>query len=106
MPLMNVLISVCIPENIRFSDLRLARDADGMVSFDWTPIDAICEASGIDLAFFRQTPEDNVAALINEWYRLHIADGGPADATQEELIAEALAEEALGGGFSYPPGRA
>ena len=45
MPLMNV----CIPENIRFSDLRLARDADGMVSFDWTPIDAICKASGIDL---------------------------------------------------------
>ena len=60
----------------------------------------------IDREFFRQTPEDNVAALINEWYRLHIADGGPADATQEELIAEALAEEALGGGFSYPPGRA
>ena len=102
MPLMNV----CIPENIRFSDLRLASDADGMVSFDWTPIDAICKASGIDRAFFRQTPEDNVAALINEWYRRHIADGGPADATQEELIAEALAEEALGGGFSYPPGRA
>jgi hypothetical protein len=35
-----------------------------------------------------------------------IGDGGPADATQEELIAEVLAEEALGGGFSYPPGRA
>ena len=48
----------------------------------------------------------NVAAVINEWYRLHIGDGGPADATQEELIAEALAENAFGGGFSYPPGRA
>ena len=76
MPLMNV----CIPENIRFSDLRLARDADGMVSFDWTPIDAICKASGIDPSFFRET--------------------------QEELIAEALAEDAFGGGFSYPPGSA
>lgn len=99
-------MKICIPENIRFSDLRLARDADGMVSFDWTPIDAICKASGIDPSFFRETPEDNVAALINEWYRLHIADGGPADATQEELISEALAEDALGGGFSYLPGSA
>lgn len=95
-----------IPEDMDFSALRLERDADGMVSFDWTPIDAICEASGIDRAFFRQTPEDNVAALINEWYRLHIADGGEADITQEEMIAEALAEDAFGGGFSYPPGRA
>jgi len=53
-----------------------------------------------------ELPPLAIAALINEWYRLHIADGGPADATQEELIAEAMAEEALGGGFSYPPGRA
>ena len=97
---------ICIPENISFSDLRLARDADGMVSFDWTPIDAICMASGIDPSFFRETPEDNVASLINEWYRRHIADGGDADLTQEEMIAEALAEDAFGGGFSYPPGRA
>jgi len=33
-------------------------------------------------------------------------DGGEADLTQEEMIAEALAEDAFGGGFSYPPGRA
>ena len=99
-------MKICIPENISFSDLRLARDADGMVSFDWTPIDAICKASGIDPSFFRETPEDNVASLINEWYRRHIADGGDADLTQEEMIAEALAEDAVGGGFSYPPGRA
>ena len=99
-------MKICIPEHVKFSDLRLARDADGMVSFDWSPIDAICKASGIDPSFFRETPEDNVAALINEWYRLHVADGGDADLTQEDLIAEARAEDDRGYGFSHAPGRA
>lgn len=99
-------MNVCIPENISFSDLRMARDTDGMVSFDWAPIDAICKASGIDPAVFRDASEDNVAALISEWYRLHISGGGSPDATQEELIAEASFGDALGGGISYHPGSA
>jgi hypothetical protein len=100
------IVKVCIPHNLKFSDLRLARDSDGMVSFDWVTLEAICDASGIDAAVFRDSPEDNVAALITAWYRQHLADGGAPDAVQEDLIAEARAEDAMGGGLSYPPGSA
>lgn len=33
------LARVAIPERLDFADLRLARDADGAVSFDWAVID-------------------------------------------------------------------
>lgn len=35
-------ISIVIPSGADFADLQLARDADGMVSFRWEPIEAIC----------------------------------------------------------------
>lgn len=99
-------VNICIPDNLDFSELRLARDSDGMVSFDWRTVEAICDASGVDPAAFRDSPEDNLAALINTWYKRHLADGGEPDPVQEDLIAEARAEDALGGGLSYPPGSA
>ena len=99
-------VTLCIPDTIEFSDLRLQRENDGSVSFEWTTIEAICSASGLDCAVFRDSPEDNLAALINTWYEHHIADGGDPDPVQEDLIAEALAEEMLGGGLSYQPGSA
>ncbi len=95
-----------IPEGLDFSALRLARDRNGMVSFDWRPIEAICDASGIGRSVFCDSPEDNLAALINTWYEHHLADGGSPDPVQEDLIAEARAEDDLGGGLSYPPGSA
>ena len=96
MPLMNV----CIPENIRFSDLRLARDADGMVSTTSGPrIDAICKGEAPDRPGFSGNAGGQWAALINEWYRRHRRRQGRWT-TQEEMIAEALAEDAFGGGFS------
>lgn len=99
-------VGITIPADVDFSALRMARDPDGHVSFDWTPIERICAASSVDPALFRDGPEDNVGALITGWYRMHLAAGGAPDAVQEDLIAEAALEDEHGGGLSHAPGRA
>ncbi len=82
--------NIRIPENLKFSDLQLARDPHtGDISFDWTPIEQICEASGIDIAVFDDEDEDALSELIIAWYQAHLASGGAPDPVQEELIAEA-----------------
>lgn len=100
------LTHAIIPPDVTFADLRLSRDADGSVSLDWAPINRICEASGIDPALFRDGPEDNLSALIAHWYRAHLRAGGARDPVQDDLIAEASAEDARGQHVSHKPGRA
>lgn len=102
----NVALKISIPEVLEFSALQLAREADGHVSFDWAPIEAICEASGIDAEIYKNSHEDNVAGLIVGWYQAHIANGGERDAVADDLINEAEIEDQHGGGFSLPLGRA
>jgi hypothetical protein len=60
----------------------------------------------MDVGMFKDAPEDNAAGLISAWYAEHLARGGARDATMDDLIAEAAAEDQHGGGFSHPPGRA
>lgn len=97
---------IAIPDGLDFSQLQLARAHDGSVSFDWSPIEAICRESSIDIAIFQDGPEDNVAGLIVTWYRAHIAAGGSPDATADDLLAEVAAEDRAGMAASLPPGRA
>lgn len=97
---------LAIPEGLQFSELRLARNASGDVSFDWAPIERICQASGIDVALFRDGPEDNLAALLTAWYRTHLAGGGERDPVYEDLIGEVRFEDAAGQLSSHAPGRA
>jgi hypothetical protein len=81
-----------IPATVRFADLNLSRTPAGEVAFDWSPIEAICAASGIDINVFRRQHEDNVSGLITQWYAAARANGEPPDPTQELMIAEALSE--------------
>lgn len=99
-------VGITIPDDLDFAHLKMARDADGAVSFDWTPIERICSASGIDPSLFSDASEDNVSSLIVAWYRMHLAAGGARDPVQDDLIAEAELEDKHGGGLSHPPGRA
>jgi len=100
-------IAIGIPEGLKFSDLKLARDpATGDVSFDVAVIERICEANGLPSDYFMIRPEDALSGLLTSWYRAHIAGGGEPDAVQEDLIAEAREEDAHGGGLSYQPGSA
>lgn len=88
-------LGVKIPEPLRFADLQLARDPQTLaVSFNWEPIEQICQRSGIDLAIMRDGPEDNVAGLITTWYAHHRAAGGEADPVAEQLIREVRREDA------------
>ncbi|HCP02789.1 MAG TPA: hypothetical protein DIT61_04615 [Pseudomonas sp.] len=100
------MAKVAIPNDLDFSDLRLARDPCGSVSFDWAVIERICEASGLSVEVFRDASEDNVSGLIVGWYQAHRQHGGEADPVAEDLISEVLAEERAGQNTSHAPGRA
>ena len=100
-------LRVTIPDGVEFSDLRLSRDVgDGQVRFKMAPIEAICEASDLDLGEILQGPQPLVGLLIAAWYAAHLKRGGAPDPVQEDLMEETRLEEERGGGFSYPPGHA
>lgn len=103
---MQMTTKFVVPEGVEFAALALGRTAEGAISFDWAPIEAVCAASGIDIALLREQDEGNVAGLIVAWYMCHRELGGAPDATAEDLLAEAHAEDDLGGGYSHEPGRA
>lgn len=98
-------VSLAIPEGVSFADLKLSRDADGFVSFDWQPIETICTANKMPVGLLRNN-EDNACGLIVKWYAAHLAAGGERDAVADDLIAETLAEDAAGQCVSHAPGRA
>jgi hypothetical protein len=101
------LLKITIPPGLDFGDLKMSRIPEtGEVEFDWTPIERLCEQNGLDVEIFRDSDEENVAGLINSWYFAHLENGGARDPVQDDLIAEAMAEDEHGGGFSLPPGRA
>ncbi|MDZ5455075.1 hypothetical protein [Azohydromonas lata] len=100
-------LRVTVPDGVEFADLHLSRDVEhGRVRFSMAPIEAICEASDLDLAELVEGPQPLVVLLIAAWYRTHINEGGAPDAVQEDLIEEARLEMERGGGFAYPPGHA
>jgi len=98
-------LRVAVPTDLRFADLKLARDPDGGVSFDTDPLQQIADASGEHIAALLST-EDGIAALIVAWYHVARSRGEPADPVAEDLAAEVAAEEAAGQRFSLPGGQA
>jgi len=100
------MTKIAIPDELDFSDLRLARDPDGGVSFDLDVIKRICEASNVPVEMITNAPEDNASKLIVGWYHAHIQQGGEPDPVAEDLIGEIMAEDAAGQNFSLPGGRA
>jgi hypothetical protein len=103
---MQQITPISIPPDLKFSDLKMARGADGSVSFDLAVIARIEAASGLPDGYFLAQPEEAVADLITRWYQAHLAAGGAPDATQEDLAAEVRFEDAHGGGISHQPGQA
>ena len=96
-----------IPGNLDFSALNLSTDSstDGDIEFDWSLIEDICEASGIDISEFRDTDEGSVSILIHQWYAEHRARGGEPDPIMEDINIEAKLEE-LFGSESHKAGKA
>lgn len=103
MPADHIQVGIRIPDGVRFADLKMGRDTDGMVSVDQDVLRAICAHSDIDHDLLI-AHEDNLSTLYTEWYAMARSAGEPADAVMDDLIAEAAAEDALGDGLSRPPG--
>lgn len=106
MDMANRTTALVIPADLDFSDLKMARAADGDVSFDWAPIERICTASGVDVDVFKLGHEDNLGGLLTTWYRAHLSQGGQPDPIYADLIGEVQAEDAAGQRWSHAPGRA
>lgn len=90
-----MLFTMTIPEELTFSDLNLAKGEDGDVVFSWQAIDAICAASGINPAVFRNLQKSDVDGLIACWYMAHRHHGGDEDQVAEELLKRTQIEEIL-----------
>ena len=73
-----------VPADLSFSDLCLRWGANGEILFEWSAIERLCAASGIDVDVFKKTAPENVARLINTWYSIHLRSGGAADLVKEE----------------------
>jgi hypothetical protein len=100
-------LRLTIPQGVDFADLHLSRDPeDGSLVFDMAPIQAICEASGIDFDEMVDGAEPLAALFIASWYELHLQRGGKADPVLEDFMEEAWLESRRGSGFKYPPGHA
>ncbi|MGQ5288502.1 hypothetical protein ACULN0_03970 [Pectobacterium actinidiae] len=102
------ITKIIIPDNLTFSDLHLARDTNGDVSFDQTVIKRICEANDLPLELYLglDAPEDNVCRLMVGWYQAHRLHGGEPDPVADDLMAETIAEEKAGQKISHQPARA
>ncbi len=92
----NSKIKLKIPDTVRFSDLNLAFDQSGGISFNWEPIERICAHNGMSADIFKRQHEDNVAGLIVHWYAAHLDQGGQRNAVADELIAETALEDLYG----------
>lgn len=92
---------VVIPADIEFEHLNVRREQDGRVTFDADVIEAILDASDIgDLT------EDDVSALVVQWYIVHRRDGGAENTVMEELYKEMRLNDERSQGTSHKPGRA
>jgi len=88
-------IKFSVPEGLCFLDLRLRWDDEGHILFDWSAIERLCEASGVDCGLIRRSGADNVARLINQWYLLHRSNGGAIDLVKEEAMRYAIPDAPL-----------
>ncbi|HVW65114.1 MAG TPA: hypothetical protein VHB01_08870 [Nitrosospira sp.] len=91
-------MKIPIPENHRFSLRELIQNSstDGNMEFDWSLIEDICAASGMDMEEFLDTREHGAFALIHEWYAEHRGRGGAPDPVMEDILIATKIEEALG----------
>ena len=90
-------MKIPFPENQGFYPLDLGHSSspNGNIEFDWSLIEDICEASGMDIAEFLDTREHDASMLIHQWYAEHRGRGGAPDPVMEDIITAARIEEIL-----------
>lgn len=90
-------MKIPFPEDHHFSLLEWVQNSstDGNMEFDWSLIEDVCAASGMDIEEFLDTREHDAAALIHEWYAEHRGRGGDPDPIMEDILTAAKIEEVL-----------
>ena len=92
---MKLFKHIQIPVDISFEDLHLSRDpVTSLVEFDAEPVEQVCEANHIDPDTL--LTENDIGALLSEWYQAHRASGAAADLVMEQILAEVQAEDEFG----------
>jgi hypothetical protein len=90
-------VYLTIPADVSFSDLNLQRDSvTGDLTFEWGPIERICEANGIESEDLLAEPEETFSELLIAWYKAHLDNGGAPDPVEEQMQAEVEAELMFG----------
>ncbi|WP_157443575.1 hypothetical protein [Curvibacter lanceolatus] len=92
-----------IPPGLGFADLRLRLEDDGLIYFDWSAIERLCEASSLDPDLFKRLPLDQVGLLISTWYAVHLRNGGKPDPVQEMAMACSDSAHLAAGKYIHRP---
>jgi hypothetical protein len=99
------IVGIFIPSEVDFSDLQLAYENDGDISFNSAVFKHVCLANGItqnDIA----SSNDGVGGFVAKWYVAHIRAGGEKDPVAEDMISEVHAEHEAGQTVGFPAGHA
>ena len=94
--------SLTLPTGVTFADLRFRVDGTDYLH-DLEPFRAFCRHNRIAMTLLMTQMRCD---LINDWYDLHVAAGGPRDPVMENLRGEIAAENRTQGGVQIDPGHA
>ncbi len=94
--------SLTLPTGVTFADLRFRVDGTDYLH-DLEPFRAFCCHNRIAMTLLMTQMRCD---LINDWYDLHVAAGGPRDPVMENLRGEIAAENRAQGGVQVAPGHA
>ncbi len=78
-------LSLKLPEDHIFEDLKLRRCADDAIDLDMDLVQKICQLNGLDWDKVLANPGPVVSTILTVWYKSHLAEGGSPDPVMERL---------------------
>lgn len=96
---------ISIPDGMSFDNLDLKQEANGDITFNTEPLEAIFKFNGLNGSDFISF-EENISPLLVNWYLVHRKNNGKINHFAENLITEVILEESSGQSFSLNEGHA
>ncbi len=78
-------LSLKLPEEHIFEDLKLRRCDDAAIDLDMDLVKKICLLNGLDFDKVLTNPGPVVSTILTVWYKSHLAEGGSPDPVMEQL---------------------
>ena len=82
------LLTLKLPEDYSFSDLKIRRCVDDAIDLDMDLVKLVCHLNGLDFDKVCQNPGPVVTTILTVWYKSHLAEGGEPDVFMEELRSQ------------------